>query len=298
MSFTSEQKNEMIEKDIGEVCCEKACLAGMILFSSAVKEDYLKVTTENRAVARKIVRLLKKCYGIQAGIEVKGGGGVRKNDSFTVSVVDYKKLFEEMEIPTDEEPIFPIKMLEKDCCKRAFVKGAFLGGGNVSAPLKRYHLEFVSRYEKVAKGLTELLLSLEFKANTVLRQGKFVTYVKEFESICDILTTVGATKGVMSIYEAKVIRDKKNELNRLNNYEVANICKTATAAAEQIKCIEKIRDGTGLSSLPESLEKLARARLEHPEIGLAALGEMMNPPIGKSGVNHRMRKIMEISKRY
>ena len=298
MSFTAEIKAELMEKENGKKCCNLAELAGIIAFSSSIKNGYMKITLENKAVARRIVKQLKKVADIQAGIEVKAGGGVRKNDSFVISVVEYKKLLSCLGLSRGENVCFPGKLLEKECCIKAFVKGAFLGGGSVSDPKKRYHLEFVTGYPVIGRGFADFFWNLEMKAGRVERRGKQVVYFKDCDVICDVLAMAGVMNGVVEICQVKVIKDKKNELNRLNNSEIANICKAADAATTQKLCIEKIRDTVGLDALPESLKKLAQARLDNPDISLALLGEKMNPPIGKSGVNHRMRKIIEISKRY
>lgn len=293
MSFTAGLKEEILQKEHKKKCCEIAELAGVVAFSSSVKSGYLKITIENRTVARRIVKQLAKLTGIQAGIEVKPGGSVRKNDSFIISIVEYKNLMQFLDIEN-----FLETHLKKDCCRRAFVKGAFLGGGSVADPKKRYHLEFVSAYEDVANSFVKLFDELEIKSGLVERRGKYVVYFKDCDTICDVLALAGVMNGVVEIYEVKVIKDKKNEINRLINSEVANLTKVVDASVNQTKAIEKIRDSVGLETLPETLRKLAEVRLQFPDDGLAQLGQRMKPPLGKSGVNHRMRKIIEISKRY
>ncbi len=293
MSFTAELKEEILQKENKKKCCEIAELAGIVAFSSSVKSGYLKITIENRTVARRIVKLLARIAGIQAGIEVKPGGSVRKNDAFIISIVEYKNLMQFLDVEN-----FLETQLQKDCCRRAFVKGAFLGGGSVADPKKRYHLEFVSAYEDVAKAFVKLFGELDIKCGLVERRGRYVVYFKDCDTICDVLALGGVMNGVVEICEVKVIKDKKNEINRLINSEVANLTKVVDASVNQTKAIEKIRDSVGLETLPETLRKLAEARLQFPEDGLAQLGQRLKPPIGKSGVNHRMRKIIEISKRY
>ncbi len=298
MSFTAKLKEEVMEKENSKRCCDKAELAGIIAFSSTLKSGYLKITIENRMVARRIVRQLRRVFDIQAGIEVKSGGGVRNNDAFVISVVNYKELLTGLCLGTGGELSFPETLLKNDCCIKSFIRGAFLGGGSVANPEKRYHLEFVTHYKIIGQGFIGLFAKIGLKARGIERRGKHVTYFKDCDVVCDALAAAGVNNGVMEIYEVKVIKEKKNEVNRLNNSEIANICKVASASADQKKCIEKIQNTVGLDSLPESLKRLAELRLEYPGDGLAQLGERLSPPIGKSGVNHRMRKIIEISKRY
>jgi DNA-binding protein WhiA len=298
MSFTAKLKEEILEKNSNKPCCLAAELAGILAFSSSIYDGYIKITLESKNVARKIIKLLKKVADIQAGIEVKPGGGVRKKDIFIITVKEYNKLFEFLGLKEGETVKFPGEITQNECCKKAFIKGAFLGGGSVADPSKRYHLEFVTPYKNVAEGYASCIGGFGIKAGVCLRRGKYVVYFKECDAICDCLTMAGVMNGTLEIYEIKVIKDKKNEVNRLNNSEIANIIKVADASAAQRHAIEKIRDSVGLDALPEALKALAKARLEYPEDGLLQLGARLSPPIGKSGVNHRMRKIMEISKRY
>ena len=298
MSFTEKLKEEVLEKNVNKPCCTAAELAGMLAFSSQVYEGYIKITLENKLVARKIIKLLKKVADIQAGIEVKPGGGVRKKDIYIITLKEYNKLFDFLGITDGERAVFPEKIIDSSCCKKSFIKGAFLGGGSVANPEKRYHLEFVTSYKNVAEGFAKCISEFGIKAGVCQRRGKYVVYFKECDAICDCLTIAGVMNGTLEIYEIKVIKDKKNEVNRLNNSEIANIIKVADASAAQRHAIEKIRDSVGLDTLPEALQALAKARLKYPEDGLLQLGARLSPPIGKSGVNHRMRKIMEISKRY
>ncbi len=294
MSFTYELKKEILEKENSKMCCSLAELAGIVAFSSLIKNGTLRIVIENKAVASRIIRLMKRTLELQAVIDKKNGGGVRKNDVYVITVIQGEKLLEKLGVDGGIKK----KLIEKPCCKKAFLKGAFLGGGSVSDPGKRYHLEFVTSYSELCEDFKQLLAELGLKAGTISRRGKEVIYFKDCDSICDVLAMVGVNKGVMEIYEVKVIKDKKNELNRINNMEVANIYKTADAAANQIKCINKIAEKAGLEALPEALRKLADVRLKYPDEGLAQLGKRLDPPLGKSGVNHRMRKIIEISKRY
>ena len=243
MSFTYELKKEILEKENSKMCCSLAELAGIVAFSSLIKNGNLRIVIENKAVASRIIRLMKRTLGLHAGIDKKSGGGVRKNDVYVITVMQGQSFLEKLGIGKG----FNEKLAEKPCCKKAFLKGAFLGGGSVSDPDKRYHLEFVTSYDEICGDFLQLLSDLELKAGLVNRRGKDVIYFKDCDSICDVLAMIGVNRGVMEIYEVKVIKDKKNELNRINNMEVANIYKTADAAANQINCINKIAEQAGRS---------------------------------------------------
>ncbi len=294
MSFTAKLKEEVLEKGVNKNCCETAFLAGMVAFSSICKGSYLRITLENRQVARKIIKLLKKVVNIQAGIEVKMSSG--RKPIYVITISEYLHLLRKLKL-TDGE-VFSVERYENICCKKAFIKGAFLGGGSVADPQKRYHLEFVSSYGAIASKFADIFSEFDLRAGCVERRGKYVVYFKGFDAVCNVLTIAEATSGVLKIYEVKVIKDKKNEVNRLNNSEIANIIKVADASATQRSAIKKIEEYAGLDSLPDTLRDLAIVRLQYPDDGLAELGKRLSPPIGKSGVNHRMRKIIEISKRY
>ena len=180
-------------------------------------------------------------------------------------------------------------------CIRAFLRGAFLGGGSISDPEKNYHMEFVTNNEDFANSLKDLINSLGFNSKIVSRKNNYVVYLKESEQISDLLSIIGAHNALLSLQNTKIVKEMRNNVNRIVNCETANLSKTVNAAVRQVENIRFIQETIGISSLPENLQEIARIREEYEDMTLKELGEMLNPPIGKSGVNHRLRKIEEIA---
>lgn len=185
--------------------------------------------------------------------------------------------------------------LKNSCCKRAFLRGAFLCIGSIVDPNKGYDLEFVCDEEKKALKIQELLADFDINGKISIRKGSYVLYVKEAEMVVNTLNVIGAHNSLMKLENLRVEKDFRNNLNRKVNFETANLRKTGDAAAKQIEDIRRIEENMGLDHLSEPLRQLAVLRLEHPESSLSELGAMMNPPVGKSGVNHRMRRLGDIA---
>ncbi|MBO4411270.1 MAG: DNA-binding protein WhiA [Lachnospiraceae bacterium] len=186
-------------------------------------------------------------------------------------------------------------LFSKECCKKAFLRGAFLAAGSFSDPAKSYNLEFTLQRRSTADLVVSLLSAFEIRGKTVERNGRFVVYLKDGDQISDFLAVVQASKTLLAYENARVIKDVRNSVNRRVNCEVANTGKTVTAGISMIHDIEKIELTRGLDSLPEVLRETARLRMEYPSASLKELGELMDPPVGKSGVNHRLRRLKEIA---
>ncbi len=197
--------------------------------------------------------------------------------------LDPEKAFEKAEI------------LQHTCCKKAFLRGLFLRSGSISDPEKIYHLEIVCETESLANKVKDLIRKFELRAKTVERKGHFVVYLKEGDQIADFLALIQANVSMLNMENVLVVKDVRNTLNRQVNCETANIGKTVNAAHAQILDIEFIEEHLGLDSLPVQLREIAELRLANPEASLIELGEMLIPPVGKSGVNHRLRKLHEIA---
>ena len=186
-------------------------------------------------------------------------------------------------------------LLQQSCCKRAYIRGAFLAGGSISNPNKAYHFEIVCRTIEQAEQLRDVINSFEMDAKIVERKRHYVVYLKEGAQIVDILNVMEAYVGLMDMENVRILKDMRNDINRRVNCETANIKKTVNAARRQIEDIEYIERTKGLRYLNDSLRSLAEIRLEDPDANLAELGQMLNPPVSKSGVNHRLRKISSIA---
>lgn len=185
------------------------------------------------------------------------------------------------------------RIVAMDCCKKAFIRGAFMERGSISDPNKFYHYEIVCKYEEDADILMDMLRFFGLDAKVIVRKNSFVVYMKEGNNITDTLNLMGAVVSQMNLYNVMILKGISNDVNRKVNCETANLNKTIEAAVKQIKDIELIRDTVGLDSLSDSLMQVALLRLENPDMSLQGLGELLDPPVGKSGVNHRLRKIGE-----
>lgn len=186
-------------------------------------------------------------------------------------------------------------VIQQSCCRRAFIRGAFLASGSLSDPEKFYHFEIVCATEEKAKQLQGIIATFDLEAKIVKRKRYYIVYIKEGSQIVDILNVMEAPVALMELENIRILKDMRNSVNRQVNCETANINKTVSAAVKQIEDIEYIRDTIGLENLPENLEEIARERVERPEATLKELGEALDPPVGKSGVNHRLRKLCDIA---
>ena len=194
-----------------------------------------------------------------------------------------------------EEALDDPELVRRPCCKKAYLRGLFLRAGSISDPEKMYHLEFACESRDFAIRLKEILSSYNLRAKIVERKGHSVVYLKDSSQIADFLALIQANTSLFSLENTMIVKDVRNAVNRKVNCETANIQKTVSASVSQIEAIEYIRDHIGFDKLPDSLKEIARLRLENPEDSLVSLGARMNPPIGKSGVNHRLRKLRKIA---
>ncbi len=283
MSFSHDVKEEL-EGQIGAARhCQIAELAAILHFSGQYGRSEngaftIGFQTENEAVVKKGFTLLKKTFTIETDVEI-----------CDEKMHQLHQKFGDLEEPVDE------LLVKNACCRRAFIRGAFLCIGSVSVPEKGYHLEFVCSSEAKAKQLQELIQSFDIEAKTILRKKYHVVYMKEGKAIVDLLNVMGAHKALMELENLRIIKELRNTVNRRVNCEAANISKTVNAATRQIEDILFLQKYYGLENLPENLRQMAEIRLEYPETPLKELGELLDPPVGKSGVNHRLRKLSEMA---
>ena len=194
------------------------------------------------------------------------------------------------------EPVFvDPRIVQKDCCKKSFIRGAFIAAGSISDPNKFYHYEIVCDYEEDAECLKDMLCFFKLDAKITQRKNSYIVYMKEGSNITDALNLMGAYVSQMDLYNVMILKEMRNDVNRKVNCETANLNKTISAAVKQTRDIEYIRDTVGLSSLKEGLYQVAKIRLEHQDMNLKDIGALLDPPVGKSGVNHRLRKISELA---
>lgn len=306
MSFSSKTKNELARRTSDSKCCQLAELSALVRVSGTIQlagrgKTNLLITTENPAIARLIFTLFKRSMKVHTEIDVSKNPVLRKNNLYDIKINNSTEILRKLEIMIEEEGSIvinnglPTSLLEKECCKRAYIRGTFLGGGSLSDPEKSYHMEMITHREDYANELMQLINSYGLSSRVVARKKNFIVYLKEGDQIVDLLNVIGAHTALMSFENTRIVKSMRNNINRLVNCETANLKKMTNAAARQKQSIEIIQAYRGLDSLPDNLREIAEIRLTNTDISLKELGELLNPPIGKSGVNHRLRKIEKIA---
>ena len=296
MSFSSNAKAELCRTPISRRCCALAEAYGVVLYCNTFRPDQLRIVTENPEFSARLPRLFKRAFGLEFDQLPVDTGGKR-----IFQIGDREKLsaiFDAFGISHEGGVALHVNygMLEDDCCRVSFLRGAFLAGGSATDPAKRYHLELATSHRMVSRETDALLLDLGFRAKTVERNGSSILYFKQSEAIEDFLTFLGAPVCAMAVMEAKMEKELINGVNRRVNCETANLSKVVNAAGDQIDAIRLLANRGILETLPEKLQSTARMRLAHPEATLSELAEMSDPPVSKSAINHRMRKLVELSK--
>ena len=310
MSFSGDVKRELCEVLPGSRHCRIAELAAILGICGKITVDekgkcQLWIQTENLTVAKKYFTLMRKAFHAVCEVSVRRRAGQKKGASFTV-ILREDTLVREILLETGllrSNDAFPgediigeqKKLLHRDCCKRAYLRGTFLATGTITDPEKSYHFELVTPDYEKAVMMRDLIGSFPLDPKIVTRGKNFVVYVKEGEQIVDLLNLMGAHVALMNLENVRIVKEVRNQINRGVNCEAANIKKTVNASRKQVEDITYIKQNAGLASLPDNLETIARLRLSEPDISLAELGERLDPPLGKSGVNHRLRKISMIA---
>lgn len=323
MSFSKDVKEELSHQINSARHCRLAELAAILSCEGRIigsdSRYFLKLQTENMLVARKYFTLIRKTYNINIDISVKTNHTDKDNRMYLLLIRDpeavrlilqatklsWQGTFDSDAVsesdPIAEKtrslelgPADPV-ITQNMCCKRAFIRGAYLSSGSMSNPRKAYHLEIVVSSMDKAEQLREMIQAFSIDAKIVKRKKNYVVYIKEGSQIVDLLNVMEAHVALMDLENVRILKEMRNQVNRQVNCEAANINKTVTAAAKQIDDIMYIRDHVGFGNLAEGLEDIARIRLEYPEASLKELGAMLSPPIGKSGVNHRLRKLSMIA---
>lgn len=296
MSFSSDVKAELARQCSKSRHCQLAELAGMLelegsLESGATSGDARKVlelASDNALLAEKFYNLIEKAFGFDAA------HGLSEEQSREIlSVLRWSQVADGQAML--EEQRADGLLVQRTCCKRAFIRGAFMAAGSISDPNKSYHFEIVCHTMEQAKQLQKLVDSFDADAKIVERKERYVLYLKEGSQIVDMLNVMEAYVALMKLENVRILKEMRNSVNRKVNCETANINKTVNAAVKQMEDIKKIQEVIGFDNLPAQLEEIAQARLDHPEATLKELGTLLDPPVGKSGVNHRLRKLAEMA---
>ena len=308
MSFSGEIKEELGGQISTARDCQIAEISALISMCGSVMIDSnnryaIKIHTENLIVARKCFTLLEKTFNIRTEISIRKNL-IRQSVSYWIIVKKHEEAIKVLQATKlinkdgevfEELSIVKNVIVQQYCCKRAFIRGAFLASGSISDPEKSYHFEIVCAVRAKAEQLQKIMNSFGIDAKVILRKKSYVVYVKEGAQIADLLNIIEAHVALMKFENVRIIKDMRNTVNRKVNCETANINKTVSAAVKQVEDIVYIRDTIGLENLSDALRDVALTRLEYPEATLKELGDLLTTPIGKSGVNHRLRKLGEMA---
>ena len=297
MSFAYDVKAELCKAPLSRGCCAVAEGCGVLLYASAFSAGEVRIVTENDEFAARLPRLFQRAFGVkfdELPEEKKVGKLVLRITREDKLEAIWRAL------GYDRRAHFALHLnfalLEEECCRAAFLRGAFLSGGSVTDPQKRYHLELATSHVQAGREVEALLRDMGFEPKNVMRQGSFVTYFKSSEHIADLLTLIGAPGRALEIVSAKIEKEMRNTVNRRVNCDAANLDKTVMAAYEQVEAFTRLTESGAIGELPVKLQEVAVARLLQPELTLSELAATFDPPLTKSCLNHRIRKLMEIAR--
>lgn len=289
MSFSGDVKEELVKLDSSARHCQIAELAAIMVYSNAVRysgdnEAYIEIQSDTLYLENKSAELISKILG------------VNKTEAFMLNKdkIKVQKLLETIKYAKGDLLVNPI-LVKSMCCKRVFLRGVFLSIGSMSNPEKGYHLEFVCEANVQAEQLLDTLAVFGIEAKVVQRKKYQVVYIKESEGIVELLNVIGAHVSLMKLENLRILKDMRNSINRRVNCEAANITKTVNAATKQIEDIQYIKEHYGFDNLSDNLREIAQLRLDYPDATLKELGQYLVPTVGKSGVNHRLRKLCELA---
>lgn len=299
MSFASDVKTELCRINVSAKCCALSECYGILLFCNTFSNNGVKIITESRPLAKRLPKLFMRAFGV-AFDTITGDDESNSKRVMTITAVESINRILEV-YGYEPDGIFAhhinFGILEEDCCRQSFLRGAFFAGGSITDPQKTYHLELVTDHYSVSREALSLLLDMGFEPKSVARAGNFITYFKSSEAIEDFLTTIGAPIAAMEIMSTKIMKDMTNSVNRRVNCDTANVTKTVDAAQEQLEAIRSIDASGILLLIPERLRETAKLRTENPELSLSQLAAIADPPVTKSCLNHRLKKLIEIAKR-
>lgn len=309
MSFASDARAELARDLCTRDCCARSELTAALLASGGIsfrgKNRYaLSLTAADGAVARRYFGLLKQFWGVSSQIRTLFTETLNGQTRYQLIIPESESLriLGDLEL-LDDDALFGVRQMPREsivrraCCKKSFVKGAFLMCGAVSNPEKEYHIEIAAPTAEFAEFVIDLMNYFEISAKMACRKAKYVVYLKRAEEISDMLTLMGASVTMLHLENVRIKKDVSNQVNRQMNCDASNINRTMNAAEAQIADIRYLDDEVGLDKLPKTLREIAEVRVSNPETSLSGLGELLDPPIGKSGVNGRLRKLSELARR-
>ncbi len=293
MSFSSNVKTELCRLPLHHPVAEAY---GILLFCNTFSPNGIRIVTESRDLAARLPKLFRKAF--QLDFDQAPDSDQGKQVFLVEQPEKLQAIFSAfgLEAETTVTLHMNLSVLEEEASRIAFLRGAFLAGGSVTDPEKRYHLELATSHRTISREVYSLMLEMEFAVKDTTRGGNYILYFKQSDYIEDFLTTLGAPICAMQIMEAKVEKDLRNGINRRVNCETANLTKVVDAAQEQLTAIRRLEASGAYNDLPDKLRKTADLRKANPEATLSELAQMQDPPLTKSAINHRMRKLLELAK--
>ena len=297
MSFSFETKNELCRLPVQKLCCARAEAYGILLYCNTFSSSEVRIITENPHFAARLPKLFQRAFHLRFDRlpepDVPG--------KMVFQIMDRQKLDAIINLlgyDPRQNPVLHINfgLLEEQCCRASFLRGVFFAGGSLTDPRKRYHLELTTSHSQASRELGVLLRECGYPPKALARNGSFITYFKQSDQIEDFLTLIGAPVAAMQIMSAKLEKELRNSVNRRLNCDSANLDKSVSAAQEQLEAIRRLQAAKRLETLPDKLQLTAALRLEYPELSLSELAETFDPPVTKSCLSHRLRKILELSK--
>ena len=309
MSFSSETKKELAQLEVDKKCCMLAEIAGFARMNGSIRfvgggRMGVSLTSEDPAIARHLKKLLQTYFDTSTSLDILQGAAFRKGKNYRITFDDNiigEQMLREVGLMTVQEGSnvlvegIPFDIIRKKCCKRAYLRGMFLASGSLNHPERGYHMEIVCKNQYIGADLRKLMNSFDLNAKISERKNSFVVYIKESEKIVDFMNIVGAHHQLLAYEDVRIVKSLRNTTNRINNCENANIDKAVNAAGKQVEDITLIEERMGLMNLPAKLRVVAELRLENPDLPLKDLAELTDPPVSKSGINHRLKKIGEIA---
>ena len=304
MSFSLDVKKEIIDTKVNKKCCKRAEMLAYFAFSGKIlgskDKKVMKITIESLECAKRIEYVIKSLYGIDAQCVEHHRA---KNTYYTIIIEKNEDIFKILSdlklIEKSIDEFFTIRInngvVSNQCCQKAFVRAAFLMCGSIIDPEKRYHLEFVTPYFYLSDDFSILLCDMGLNAKSIVRKSNYVVYFKQSDDIADVLGIVGAVKALMEFHNVRIIKDMRNNVNRIVNCETANVAKMLSASKKQIDCINFLIKTGEFSNLSPALKEIANLRLENEDMSLGELGALITPKLSRSGVNHRLCKICDIT---
>ena len=294
-SFSFKAKSELCRTAVQRLCCARAECYGVLLYCNTFTMQEVRIITENQEFAARLPRLFHRAFNVKFDrLPTDEPSGSKL--IFQITDPDkLRRIVDALGYDPRQSLVLHVNfaLLEDDCCRVSFLRGAFLAGGSVTDPEKRYHLELSTSHVQASREVSALLQEMGFLPRSVMRSGSAVIYFKQSEHIEDLLTTLGAPVAATEIMTAKVDKEIRNGANRAMNCDMANVNKTLDAVAAQQEAIEKLKETGRLERLPDKIQETASLRMQNPELPLAQLAALFDPPISKSCLNHRIRKIME-----